>query len=215
MKDYQKYIFDLDYTILTPDWSNEDTYFKEHILPNEQEEFFKQKQYILDTFEETFPKYDIKTLSKYFASFGFHISEDIILGWLIYNGETIKDEVSSGTLELFKYLKENNKKIVILTNWFSYTQVMRLKRAGLYEYIDKIIAGDAAMKPSLKAFALALGNTSKDDSLMIGDSLNTDKKGAINAGIDFYLVENSHSIKDLYDIIRMSNVSRKRRKYGN
>ena len=207
MKDYQKYIFDLDYTILIPDWSKEDAYFKEHILPNEQEEFFRQKQNILNKFEETFPKYDIKDLSKYFADFGFHVNEDTILGWLLYNGETIKDEVANGTLELFKYLKENNKKIVILTNWFSETQIMRLKRAGLYDYIDKIIAGDAAMKPSLKAFELAIDNTSKEDCLMIGDSLKTDGKGAQNAGIDFYLVENSNSIKDLYDIIRTSKVS--------
>ena len=28
VKDYQKYIFDLDYTILIPDWSKEDEYLK-------------------------------------------------------------------------------------------------------------------------------------------------------------------------------------------
>lgn len=28
MKDYKKYIFDLDYTLLIPDWSKEDDYFK-------------------------------------------------------------------------------------------------------------------------------------------------------------------------------------------
>ena len=48
MKDYKKYIFDVDYTILIPDWSKEDDYFKEHILENEQEEFFKNKQSILN-----------------------------------------------------------------------------------------------------------------------------------------------------------------------
>ena len=42
MKDYKKYIFDVDYTILIPDWSLEDDYFKEHILENEQEELTKQ-----------------------------------------------------------------------------------------------------------------------------------------------------------------------------
>lgn len=28
MRDYKKYIFDLDYTLLIPDWSKEDDYLK-------------------------------------------------------------------------------------------------------------------------------------------------------------------------------------------
>ena len=31
MKDYKKYIFDLDYTLLIPDWSKEDDYLKKSI----------------------------------------------------------------------------------------------------------------------------------------------------------------------------------------
>ena len=57
MKDYKKYIFDIDYTILIPDWSKEDDYFKKHILENEQEEFFKNKQSILNKYEQEFPRY--------------------------------------------------------------------------------------------------------------------------------------------------------------
>ena len=149
MKDYKKYIFDIDYTILIPDWSKEDDYFKEHILENEQEEFFKNKQSILNKYEQEFPRYNTKTLSDYFKSYGFTVSEDTINGWMIYNGETIKDEVVDGVVDLFKYLKENNKEIVILTSWFSGTQIPRLKRAGLFNYIDKIVAGEDAMKPGL------------------------------------------------------------------
>lgn len=141
MKDYKKYIFDVDYTILIPDWSKEDGYFKEHILENEQEEFFKNKQSILNKYEQEFPRYNTKTLSDYFKSYGFTVSEDTINGWMIYNGETIKDEVVDGVVDLFKYLKENNKEIVIPTSWFSGTQIPRLKRAGLFNYIDKIVAG--------------------------------------------------------------------------
>ena len=103
MKDYKKYIFDIDYTILIPDWSKEDDYFKEHILENEQEEFFKNKQSILNKYEQEFPRYNTKTLSDYFKSYGFTVSEDTINGWMSYNGETIKDEVVDGVVDLFKY----------------------------------------------------------------------------------------------------------------
>lgn len=201
MKDYKKYIFDIDYTILIPDWSLEDDYFKEHILENEQEEFFKNKQSILNKYEQEFLRYDTKTLSDYFKSYGFTVSEDTINGWMIFNGETIKDEVVDGVVDLFKYLKENNKEIVILTSWFSGTQIPRLKRAGLFNYIDKIVAGEDAMKPGLESFEMAIGSTDKKDCIMIGDSIRSDKVGADNAGIDSYIVDKEHTIRDLYNMI--------------
>lgn len=207
MKDYKKYIFDLDYTLLIPDWSKEDDFLRKSIPLKEQEEFFKQKQPILNKYELEFPRYDFQTLSNFFSSFGFHVSEEVINGWMIHNGETIKDEVADGVLELLEYLKANGKEIVILTSWFSGTQIPRLKRTGLYGYIDKIVAGEDAMKPDLESFELAIGNTSKDDCIMIGDSIKSDRVGAENAGIDYYIVDKEHSIRDLLQMIINSKQS--------
>ncbi len=201
MRNYQKYIFDLDYTLLIPDWSKEDDYFRKNIPLDEQEDFFKQKQAILNKYELEFPKYDFKTLSDFFKNYGFNLSEEVINGWMVYNGETIKDEVVDGVIDLFNYLKENNKDIVILTSWFSGTQIPRLKRTGLYDYVDQIVAGEDAMKPDLESFELAIGDTNKEDCIMIGDSIKSDKIGAQNAGIDSYIVDNEHSIRDLLQII--------------
>ena len=50
MKNYKKYIFDLDYTLLIPDWSLEDDYFKKIIPKEKQEDFFKQKQNIINKY---------------------------------------------------------------------------------------------------------------------------------------------------------------------
>lgn len=202
MNNYKKYIFDIDYTILIPDWSKEDDYFKKYILESEQEDFFKCKQDILNKYEQTFPRYNAKTLSDYFKSYGFTISEDIINGWMKYNGETIEDEVVDGVIDLFKYLKESGKEIIILTNWFSGTQIPRLKRAGLFEFIDKIVAGEDAMKPGLESFELAIEDTKKEDCIMIGDSIRSDKLGADNAGISSYIVDKEHTIRDLYNKIK-------------
>lgn len=196
MKNYKRFIFDLDYTLLIPDWSREDDFLRRVIPLEEQEEFFRQKQLILNRYELEFPRYDFKTLSDFFKSYGFSVSEEVISGWMFHNGETIKDEVVDGVIELFKYLKSNNKDIIILTSWFSGTQIPRLKRTGLYEYIDQIIAGEDAMKPDLESFELAIGNINKDDCIMIGDSIKSDKLGAENAGIDYYIVDEEHSIRD-------------------
>ena len=204
MKDYKKYIFDLDYTLLIPDWSKEDDYLRRSIPLGEQEEFFKQKQLILNKYELEFPKYDFKTLSDFFKSYGFTVSEETISGWMIHNGETIKDVVADGVIELFNYLKANDKDIVILTSWFSGTQIPRLKRIGLYDYIDKIVAGEDAMKPDLESFELAIGDTSKEDCIMIGDSIKSDKYGAENAEIDYYIVDKEHTIRDLLKMVMNS-----------
>ena len=212
MKNYQKYIFDLDYTLLIPDWSLEDEYFKKYIALEEQQEFFKQKQDILNKYELEYPKYEFKTLSEYFKSYGFHVSEDVIQGWMIYNGETIKDEVVDDVIELFEYLKENNKEIVILISWFGGTQIPRLKRTGLYDYVDKIVAGEDAMKPNLESFELAIGDTNKEDCIMIGDSIKSDKFGAENAGIDSYIVNNNYNIKYLYQIITNAEDNNRKKK---
>ena len=201
MKNYKKYIFDLDYTLLIPDWSMEDEFLRKSIPLEEQEKFFDQKQSILNKYELEFPKYDFKTLSNFFKSHGFSMSEETINSWMIHNGETIKDQVVDGVVELFDYLKSNNKDIVILTSWFSGTQIPRLKRTGLYEYIDRIVAGEDAMKPDLKSFELAIGDTNKEDCIMIGDSIKSDKTGADNAGIDCYIVDEEHSIRDFLEMI--------------
>lgn len=205
MKNYKRFIFDLDYTLLIPDWSREDDFLRRVIPLEEQEKFFRQKQLILNRYELEFPRYDFKTLSDFFKSYGFSVSEEVISGWMFHNGETIKDEVVDGVIELFNYLKSNNKDIIILTSWFSGTQIPRLKRTGLYEYIDQIVAGEDAMKPDLESFELAIGNINKEDCIMIGDSIRSDKLGAENAGIDYYIVDEEHSIKDFLYILMDSN----------
>lgn len=205
MKNYKRFIFDLDYTLLIPDWSREDDFLRRVIPLEEQEEFFRQKQLILNRYELEFPRYDFKTLSDFFKNYGFSVSEEVISGWMFHNGETIKDEVVDGVIELFKYLKKKNKDIIILTSWFSGTQIPRLKRTGLYEYIDQMIAGEDAMKPDLESFELAIGNINKEDCIMIGDSIKSDKLGAENAGIDYYIVDEEHSIKDFLYMLMDSN----------
>ncbi len=206
MKLYKKFIFDLDYTLLIPDWSKEDDYLKEHIPAEEQEEFFKQKQDILNKYELEYPKYDFKTLSDYFKSHGFTVSEETISGWMTHNGKTIEDQVADGAAELLGCLKAHGKKIIILTNWFSGTQIPRLEKKGLLGHIDKIVAGEDAMKPNLESFELAIGSTPKEECIMIGDNPKSDGIGAQNAGIDFYLVDKEHTLRDFLNQFRAAHV---------
>ena len=64
-----------------------------------------------------------------------------------------------------------------------------------------MVAGEDAMKPDLESFELAIGDTNKEDCIMIGDSLKSDKVGAENAGIDCYIVDKEHTLNDLLNLI--------------
>ena len=205
MKEYTRYIFDLDYTLLIPDWSLEDEFFKKVIPKEQHERFFKMKQDILDEYERKAPRYDFQTLSDFFKSYGFTLSAEAIEEWMAYNGENIIDEVVDGVIELFEYLKEHNKEIVILTCWFSGTQRRRLERTGLLDYVDKIVGGEDAMKPSPESFRLAIGDTPLDECCMIGDSASKDGDGARRVGITPYIVNKEFTMRDLANQIMDSN----------
>lgn len=205
MKDYSKYIFDVDYTLLIPDWSNEDIFFRDNLNINNIDELLSDKLEILIKYERSFNNYSYKKLSDYFKEFGYTVSPRFIEDWVEFNGENIIDSVPDGVYELFEYLKSNNKSIVILTNWFSKTQIERLKRHNLYTYIDDLIGGDICLKPSSGAFSLAAGNTPKSDCIMIGDSYTTDILGAKSNGIDYFKIDDNNTILNFYNNIKTSN----------
>lgn len=203
------FIFDLDYTLLIPDWSKEDIFFKEN-LP--LEEFFKLmeiKQFALNEYEKVANKYELTTLSVFYKQYNVNLPKEVIEKWMIYNGNTIIDTLNDGTLELLDYLKKNKKRIVLLSNWFSVTQIMRLKRSNIYDYFDLIICGDQAMKPSSKSFELAIQDYPKEKCIMIGDDAIKDYQGAIEFGINAYLLDKNHTLTDFLNELKDESINSK------
>ena len=70
-------------------------------------------------------------------------------------------------------------------------QYKKLAACGLKDYFDTIILSEDAgyNKPSKAYFdyALKVSGANIETTLMIGDNLNTDIRGALNAGIDALL----------------------------
>ena len=92
------------------------------------------------------------------------------------------------TEELLSYLYKKYK-IVIITNGLTSVQNKRIKKSIIKDYFDAVIISDEIKiaKPDPKIFDYALNvinHTNKESVLMIGDSLSSDVKGGINAGID-------------------------------
>ena len=93
-----------------------------------------------------------------------------------------------GTIEILRYLKNKNYELHLITNGFELTQHSKLKHSGLAVYFKEIITSEASnsLKPQKEIFEYAFKKTSAkpNESIMIGDSIEVDILGAINAGID-------------------------------
>jgi putative hydrolase of the HAD superfamily len=91
-------------------------------------------------------------------------------------------------LEILNWLSAKGYHLHLITNGFEITQHSKLQHAGMAGYFTEVITseGSGSLKPHKEIFEYALQRTGaeKKESVMIGDSLEADIQGAMNAGID-------------------------------
>ena len=180
----ERFIFDLDGTILNGNFSKEIEYFKS-VLPFDEAYRFEQKRYqLLQEYEKKFLNYDVNYLSDFLSKeLDATITPQIIQGWIDINCD-IEDEIEEDVIELLEYLKGKDKSIVVLSNWFRKTQDSRLRKMLLSPYFDQVYGGDTYLKPSRKAYLQAAGSYPIQQCVMIGDNYEKDYLGAKNIGMD-------------------------------
>lgn len=92
------------------------------------------------------------------------------------------------TLEILNYLRAKGYNLHLITNGFEKTQHSKLQHAGMTGYFTEVITseGSNSLKPHKEIFDYAFQKTGaqKEESIMLGDSVEIDIQGAINAGID-------------------------------
>ena len=96
------------------------------------------------------------------------------------------------TIESLEYLIENKYKLHLITNGFSKTQELKLKNSGIDKFFLECITSEKSnsMKPKKEIFDFALQITGAklEESIMFGDNLHADIKGANDAGMDSVFV---------------------------
>lgn len=93
-----------------------------------------------------------------------------------------------GARELLKYLHSKNYRIYAVSNAMQIQQETRLKKSGLSRYFDGVFTSEllGASKPSrafFGAFFERVPDISKDEVILIGDSLSADISGGKRYGL--------------------------------
>jgi len=92
------------------------------------------------------------------------------------------------TIEILEYLSAKGYQLHMITNGFEKTQHSKLQSAGLDKYFMEVITseGSNSLKPKKEIFDYAFQKTGATpaESIMIGDTIDVDILGGMNAGID-------------------------------
>lgn len=92
-----------------------------------------------------------------------------------------------GAIEILEYLKDKYR-LHIITNGFADVQYRKITNSNIESYFltvtDSEKAGVKKPNPIIFEYALNVANSKKENSIMIGDCLDADIQGALNAGID-------------------------------
>ena len=100
------------------------------------------------------------------------------------------------TKEILQWLADKNYELHLITNGFEKVQHSKLKYSGLDIFFKEVITseGSNSLKPNKEIFEYAFHKTNANPatSIMIGDTIEVDIQGAINAGIDQVFVNHQN-----------------------
>ena len=105
------------------------------------------------------------------------------------------------TIEILNYLTEKNYSLHLITNGFETTQWSKLNNSGLGKYFTHVITseGSNSLKPKKEIFDFAMDKAGAflPESIMIGDNLDADIQGAMNAGMDTIFVNHINAVSEI------------------
>ena len=111
-------------------------------------------------------------------------------------------------LNTIKYLASKYD-LYVITNWFTKTQKLRLKKMGILKYFKEVYGADINYyKPNKKAFDIVANKYSKDDIISVGDSLENDVVVPISLGMKAIWLTDKKSdryvtIKNISDLMNI------------
>ncbi len=232
MRKYKHIFFDLDRTLWDFEKNSEATFNDLYLIYNIEEilgckftEFFNNYKIHNIALWELYRKGEIKkdflSLNRFlytlndFGNNNLALAQNLAKDYIAISPQ--KNLLFPHTIETLDFLKDKYQ-LHIITNGFIEVQYKKIKNSGLEKYFSNTITSEEAgvQKPAKHIFDYSLqkANAMPNESIMIGDDLQTDILGAKNAGIDqiFFNIDNishneeiTHEIDSLIKIIDILN----------
>lgn len=192
----KRLIFDVDGTLIT-DVDFEDairrTLKRLNIYSNKKLSGFL---YGIKTYEEEFDNYNIEDYTLHISN---AINSKLPKEFLDVFFEELKNAVPMKNDKLIKTMRELSEiyELVLLTNYFSKSQLNRLNTMGIGQFFIECY-GEKIIKPNIDAYLCACGKHNPNECVIIGDDIFLDIEQAQKVGLKTIFV-NTKDIKN-YDV---------------
>ena len=168
-------VFDVDNTLI--DWKDEYIFALKNVLKemnlNYSQELVEKIDNVIDDYEKENDILEKNVMLDYINSkCNLNLSLEFIDKLLVAQGECIYE--NKVLVPLMEYLS-NKYDLFVISNWYTKTQKIRLKKLGIAKYFKKIIGADINhLKPDKRAFDIILNEYNANDIISIGDSFEND-----------------------------------------
>ena len=200
----KRLIFDVDNTLIK--WIDEYTVYSESHALDEigikyDEKLLKELDDIGNSYEKYYDIYDKEKYVNYLnEKLNLNLPNNYVDIWMKYLSDCYPKD-NKKLIDVLEYLSSKYE-LVILSNWFRLSQENRIKGMKIDKYfIKQIYTDEVKNKPNKEAFLEAIKPYNIDECIMIGDSLETDIKGANDIGMKSILIDEKTKIEDLRRIL--------------
>lgn len=123
----------------------------------------------------------------------------------------LNNHLFDGAIDLLEYLKPKYR-LHIITNGFAEIQASKISNSNIGHYFTTITDSDSAgikkPHPQIFEYALKMANAQKESSIMIGDCIDADVRGAIDFGIDAILFSENAPVADIKQVSHLSELKK-------
>lgn len=222
---YEHLFFDLDHTLWDFEMNSKETLqdlYQQHQLLQKGitdfELFFtkynEHNNRLWDRYHKGFIKQDeLKWKRMWLTLLDYKIADEPLarqLGIAFLNILPSKKKLFPYTIEILDYLTKKEYQLHLITNGFEATQHKKLVNSNLAQYFKEVITSEKSnsLKPNKEIFDYAFLKTQAlpQNSIMIGDNLEADIQGGINAGIDTIFVNHINTKPHIHATYMVTNL---------
>lgn len=144
----------------------------------------------INTYENKFNNYNIKDYTQHISS---AINKNLSEEFLNIFFEELKNAIPNENVGLIKTIKELSEvyELVLLTNYFSRSQMNRLNNMGIGQFFRECY-GEKLIKPNIDSYINACGKYLPSECVIIGDDLKLDIEEAQKVGLNTIFVNNKN-----------------------